>query len=518
MQFIKNGLLITVLINFGLSLQLHAAQAVNQSAERAQGRLKRLGGHLEQSKQQSAIAPEDVAATHMLLEEPGYCQLVKEKWFAQLMEHKEIIKKALENEFLYEATHFVFYHAQQQDNRVIGGLLKNMYEFIHKEPLGSDFEFLRFWPEGSDYPNVQSYLDSFSTFNVFNDHQAQVRSVLLAVNPSLFGNFNVLDECSWSYFLVNTSIGDFIKTSLEKIFKRCGFDKKFIKDLLDVNKKFQSKTGDLIQICIPKDLVNGCAYLSQPWGIPQKEYIFSIDRRPLAERDYDRLRQRYTKSSTILDLLQTQKGIIKDPENIQLRLFFSKTGPLLNPDMGAKVFRFTTLTSHQVEEYDRQIRMISAKMFVQHSPLLPPIKKQPDASMSFMRSLPVHEHDIAAQVVNRLVQPESVLQVLRMPNASEEVQKLLDRGAYINVKDKDGETPLMIAVRFRNVGLVKFLVNAGADIAIKDRYGRTAYHIARENQQHSSHAAYGEIAAYLKAEHKKRISTKKVRAHRLWVK
>ena len=46
----------------------------------------------------------------------------------------------------------------------------------------------------------------------------------------------------------------------------------------------------------------------------------------------------------------------------------------------------------------------------------------------------------------------------------------------INIQDKDGDTPLHIAVFLCNYDIVKILLDNGADTNIKDKYGQTAIH------------------------------------------
>ncbi len=54
------------------------------------------------------------------------------------------------------------------------------------------------------------------------------------------------------------------------------------------------------------------------------------------------------------------------------------------------------------------------------------------------------------------------------------VQGLINRGANVNAKDKDGKTPLHYASRSdHHLGMVKYLISKGADIDVKDNSGRT---------------------------------------------
>jgi len=61
---------------------------------------------------------------------------------------------------------------------------------------------------------------------------------------------------------------------------------------------------------------------------------------------------------------------------------------------------------------------------------------------------------------------------------TEIVKLLLEAGADVNVKNKDGETALMKASYNGYTEIVKMLIDAGADVNIKDRYGTTALMLA----------------------------------------
>ena len=58
---------------------------------------------------------------------------------------------------------------------------------------------------------------------------------------------------------------------------------------------------------------------------------------------------------------------------------------------------------------------------------------------------------------------------------------LISRGANVNVKTREGMTPLMWAVLAGNIEMMKRLLDAGADITIKHSNGQTALDMARED-------------------------------------
>ncbi|MDD9900744.1 MAG: ankyrin repeat domain-containing protein [Alphaproteobacteria bacterium] len=57
-------------------------------------------------------------------------------------------------------------------------------------------------------------------------------------------------------------------------------------------------------------------------------------------------------------------------------------------------------------------------------------------------------------------------------------EALIDKGAEINTKNKDKETPLMFATRYERMDAVALLLQHGAEVDAQDRVGKTALMIA----------------------------------------
>lgn len=58
------------------------------------------------------------------------------------------------------------------------------------------------------------------------------------------------------------------------------------------------------------------------------------------------------------------------------------------------------------------------------------------------------------------------------------IAELLDAGADCNVRDKKGQTPLMVAADNISYGAALYLLSRGADPNLSDRDGNTALHLA----------------------------------------
>ncbi|MCL2335471.1 MAG: ankyrin repeat domain-containing protein, partial [Endomicrobia bacterium] len=62
------------------------------------------------------------------------------------------------------------------------------------------------------------------------------------------------------------------------------------------------------------------------------------------------------------------------------------------------------------------------------------------------------------------------------------VQALIKGGAKLNEPDKDGNTPLILAVQNNNYGTVKILLAAGADPAVKNKGGKSAFDFVTDDK------------------------------------
>lgn len=62
----------------------------------------------------------------------------------------------------------------------------------------------------------------------------------------------------------------------------------------------------------------------------------------------------------------------------------------------------------------------------------------------------------------------------------------------VNLKNEDGFTPAMVAARLSHLEMMKILVDAGADLAAKNKFGKTALDIAIRSQN-------SDVEKYLKS-------------------
>eukprot|EP00966_Prymnesium_polylepis_P110003 2545159-Prymnesium_polylepis.1 len=73
--------------------------------------------------------------------------------------------------------------------------------------------------------------------------------------------------------------------------------------------------------------------------------------------------------------------------------------------------------------------------------------------------------------------------ILASEGEPEICEYLVAAGANVNAQNKNGVTPLMAAVRYEDERVVELYVEAGADLQLKDRKGRTAVDLAKNNDE-----------------------------------
>jgi ankyrin repeat protein len=63
------------------------------------------------------------------------------------------------------------------------------------------------------------------------------------------------------------------------------------------------------------------------------------------------------------------------------------------------------------------------------------------------------------------------------------VRQLIEKGADVNVRDKNQDTPLHEAASRRKTDVAKLLIEKGADVNAKDNYGQTALDMAEASHK-----------------------------------
>ena len=104
----------------------------------------------------------------------------------------------------------------------------------------------------------------------------------------------------------------------------------------------------------------------------------------------------------------------------------------------------------------------------------PEIDEPPEYGAAVTRMLQALEHgeDVTPQV-------EDVKTTLQLTKSAEMARLLIEHGADVMAKDKDGETPLHLALKEEEDGVARMLIELGADVTAQNNNGETPLHSAR---------------------------------------
>lgn len=242
-----------------------------------------------------------------------------------LSHYAHLIQNIIAKEEQYKYTHYVFYHAEDPRVRILQdfnselcilrGLCTETKSYI---PLRT------FGPKYFGLPNINSWMDSKAHYltNVtkqFNN-QPDVQPFLLAANMALFANVARMGSNTFSFFLAGFSakapyeliLNEILEPIISNNTKRNLVVNSLLPKLSQLTTLLSEKRGNLIQIFIPKNLVNDLVYLSRQQG-----YYWSYRIPGISSLDtvWDDTKKRYTAISPLLEIYQ------KTPEKLAINLY-----------------------------------------------------------------------------------------------------------------------------------------------------------------------------------------------------
>ncbi|MCK4651377.1 hypothetical protein KAT08_04350 [Candidatus Babeliales bacterium] len=277
---------------------------------------------------------------------------------------EKLFNDTIEKEIEYSDTHYTLYHGQKREFLLLQDMAENLYQIVLKKTL-KDFIFLRI-PD-KDFKKIKSVKEFLKKSkkemeNNWNfDDQKHINKILLAVNPSLFGN-NIFQggECTFSFFINSENINYIdqidLMEKLFKFFKISSLFKKYkenLQELVDLLSYYEpNKTGILLQILIPKKYIDNIAYRCKPFGIT---YHTDPIKTPAS---YDL--EKYQKNN--FSLFTSHYSI----DQMQLRLLINQHF-LLNPDQPSSpserilFFRYLNETE-KIKTYKEKLKNVLKKI------------------------------------------------------------------------------------------------------------------------------------------------------------
>jgi hypothetical protein len=277
----------------------------------------------------------------------------------------------------FSSDYYVFYHAQKVEFSILYDLERYLSE-LFTEKTTEDFEFLR--PE-SDYYACGGTADDFLKKHNYriNNRTPDMKKILLSVNLSFPGDLTYHSSSLYYYLRSKSSKAPLLWVSTENAitsFYPTIRDDNGGKELLssiksqiyDLENEFleqrlygQLEYGNVLQIFIPKHLVDQCVYFSKRGGSPRKLSI--------KESLYQQLKktvvgQRFQKASTVLDSLNNNsESLCSELTGLQARILLHKD--LFNDlNSGIKIFRYNQIPQGLSESYQSTLKSIAEGVFL----------------------------------------------------------------------------------------------------------------------------------------------------------
>ncbi len=277
-----------------------------------------------------------------------------------LEKHAALIEKVALKEHKLHKTHYVFYHAMAKE--MLFGLLLNT-ELARVFDNMNNPEWFKLRSNKDFYLEGLSIVDYLKKYRkTIMDHESPFRQNLLSVNFSFPGNRD-FGESSFHYFLDNRSIADkdkikgfithFIAEYIPQEYST--FVEKHMLDFIEqLIKKINamSNTGGLLQIFIPKGIVNECAFLCKIGAHPQ-DWRFS----DASLSTWDQSLGCYTEIASVVN--DYQNGCIKlqssEIFSLQARLRLDNN-TFNNPQSGIKIFLYHELPQQEFASLKQSIQ------------------------------------------------------------------------------------------------------------------------------------------------------------------
>jgi hypothetical protein len=302
-------------------------------------------------------------ATLAFLKKPSSITGVRRVYGKAIDSHKNSLIRPLLIQEALHPNHIFLYHGQTERLTIVTDFLHRLYSKKYKKPLRADFYLLRHLSDGADDSDAQAFLDRLS--GEIEDHLPEIRSILLSVNLSYFGNLNSSGEATFSYVLNNQSCKYTHNQEIYSIFKHI-FDKenlctKYIDELIDLSNEYRAPIGNTYQIILTPEAADKYVYLCNPGGRPC-EKIYDINNNVVAAEDFCPVKNRYIRCLRLFDRYYTNPESIKHIDSLQARLLLNKNY-ILNPNSGVKILRYTGLTYEQEQAYQAKLDALCTKIF-----------------------------------------------------------------------------------------------------------------------------------------------------------
>lgn len=315
------------------------------------------------------------------------------------VKHMDIVSRVMAKEAQFKNSHWAFYHGTSNIWMVPQDLCTALYRHLNPSAKkDEEFKFLRFGDESG--PQAKEFLTSRLRKEGLVDDNGEDRGLLLSTNLSLFGNTGFQSESTWRYFMKDKKHAAPERATYEEIMDKFGLSHKYIDEIMKVVETelldlLQAKEQTLLQIFVPKDIVDDIGYLAWATGIPAHEDTINWVRANVKNKNYkpkkktpgalivledlkNKFKKEQERNPLFKDLVKTvEEGDysldsflkiycnkpweLPNLNYVQARLIFSND-VLLNPNSGVKMYRYITINRNKMSEYQKRLDAIVKKI------------------------------------------------------------------------------------------------------------------------------------------------------------
>lgn len=351
------------------------------------------------------ITPRHEKYTQMeaYLESDKLRQLITKEYYGnfEVVKHMDLVSRVIAAEAELRDTHWAFYHGTTNDWTVWQDAytkLRNHFNPSKASEWEKDFYFLRA-PQGTR--QLKNFLaENLKQYGLVDD-TGDMKALLLSTNIFLFGNTAVgtNKEGTWRYVMEKISHAEPKAEYYTSIMDEFGLSHQYIGEFVALAKKIDQQMSTqrqtLLQIFVPKSIVDSVAYLAWSQGIPANQKVMSLVKKNAHKFKGQNLgmssamasladvretfKKEQDKNPDFKDMLSgVEKGTYSvddylrkccnDPKSVgdlngggmQARLLFTDD-ILLNPASGIKMYRYTGMNHEQKKQYEAELDALIKK-------------------------------------------------------------------------------------------------------------------------------------------------------------
>jgi hypothetical protein len=319
-----------------------------------------------------------------------------------IIPYLDIIAAIVAKEGEYKHTHYVFYHGQANEWRVPQDLYRKLYLRLNQDPakhVPDNFHFLRF-TQTSPAPQTPAafILKESMDHGLIDDTDPRAKAALISANLALFGNVGYTAECSWQYFLTPSNYTSPTNKVFENILQGFKVNTNYAQEISNLAKNLTNGSQTILQIFIPRAIVDQVAYPSFIRGMPADSATIDWVFRTLPTQQ----REKKTLRDVVQQLETIKKQFSKDKKNtnfqamlrkaelgnfsvqkllaiyrntphklqhinyLQARLLLTSSH-FADPSSGIYMFRYSTLPPAKLQEYESKLDSIVTRIMREHT-------------------------------------------------------------------------------------------------------------------------------------------------------